>query len=127
MNIVGTLLATCLALSCAVAPATASEPASSARTFLVLYSPGPAWVAGKPIREQPPKAHGRYLLDLYEQGKLTSAGPFDDDSGAALVLTVADADEAEALIAADPAVADGVFRYRIHPWAPVPWQQYLRK
>ncbi|MEL1263450.1 YciI family protein [Pseudoxanthomonas putridarboris] len=54
------------------------------------------------------------------------SGSFPDDSGAAIVLTVANAAEAEALIKADPAVSEGVFHYRIHPWAPVPWQQYVK-
>ncbi|KAF1719913.1 YciI family protein [Pseudoxanthomonas wuyuanensis] len=101
-------------------------PQQAQTTYLVLYRPGPAWAAGKPIRQQPPKEHGRYMLELFKQGKLRSAGPFEDDSGAAVVLLAVDAAEAEALVAADPAVAEGVFRYQIHPWSPVPWQQYVR-
>jgi hypothetical protein len=37
-------------------------------TFLVIYRPSPAWLAGKPISEQPLKEHGTYILSLYAQG-----------------------------------------------------------
>jgi uncharacterized protein YciI len=96
-------------------------------TFLVLYRPGPAWAAGKHIREQPPKEHGKYLLGLFERGVLKSAGPFEDDTGAAIVLEAADAAEAEALIAGDPAVKARIFTHEIHPWSPVPWEKYVKK
>jgi uncharacterized protein YciI len=96
-------------------------------TFLVLYRPGPAWVAGKHIREQPPKEHGKYMLELYERGAMKSAGPFDDDTGAAIVLEAADEAEARSVIAADPAVKAGIFTHEIHPWGLVPWEKYVKK
>lgn len=95
--------------------------------FLALYRPGPNWVAGKPIREQPPREHGKYLLDLYARGVMKFAGPFDDNTGAAVVVEATDEAEAKALIAADPAVKNGVFAAEIHPWALVPWEKYLKK
>ena len=96
-------------------------------TFLVLYRPGPHWIAGKPIREQPPKEHGKYLLDLYARGALKSAGPFDDNTGAAIVVEGADRAEAESLVMGDPAVKNGIFVAELHPWALVPWEKYLKK
>jgi len=96
-------------------------------TFLVLYRPGPHWVAGKPIRDQPPKEHGKYLLDLYARGALKFAGPFDDNTGAAIVVEAADRAAAEALVAGDPAVKNGIFAAELHPWALVPWENYLKK
>jgi uncharacterized protein YciI len=96
-------------------------------TFLVLYRPGPHWAAGKPIRAQPPKEHGKYLLDLYARGAMKMAGPFDDNTGAAVVVEAADEAEAKALVAGDPAVKNGVFAYELHPWALVPWENYLKK
>ena len=96
-------------------------------TFLVLYHPGPAWAPGKHIRDQPPREHGKYLLGLYERGVMKSAGPFDDDTGAAIVLEAADAAEATALIEADPAVKARIFTHEIHPWAPVAWEKYVKK
>lgn len=96
-------------------------------TFLVLYRPGPHWVAGKPIREQPPKEHGKYLLDLYARGAMKHAGPFEDNTGAAIVLEAADEAEARSLVAGDPAVKNGIFTAELHPWALVPWESYLKK
>jgi len=37
-------------------------------TFLILYRPGPAWVTRKPITEQAPKEHGRYLARSVREG-----------------------------------------------------------
>jgi uncharacterized protein YciI len=95
--------------------------------FLVIYRPGPAWIAGKHIREQPPREHGKYLLELYERGAMKSAGPFEDDTGAAVVLEAADQAEAEALIAGDPAVKAKIFTHEIHAWGLVPWEKYVKK
>lgn len=94
--------------------------------FIILYRPGPAWVAGKPVTEQPPAEHGHYLLQLYAAGKLRYAGPFEDDTGAAVVLEVADEHAAVAIACGDPAVQAQVFAYEIHPWQLVPWEHYLK-
>ena len=93
--------------------------------YLAVYQPGPAWLAGQPMSHQPLKEHGRYLLNLYAKGVLKFAGPFSDDTGGASVITARDLDEANALIAADPAVVSQVFVYALHPWALVPWEQHL--
>lgn len=93
--------------------------------FLIIYRPGPAWKTGQPASAQPPLEHGRYLLHLYKQGQLRSAGPFDDDTGAALVLEVFDEAQAKALVNADPAIVQAVFTYELHPWTLVPWEHYL--
>ena len=34
-------------------------------TYLVIYRPGPAWLVGKSVLEQPLKEHGKYMLSLY--------------------------------------------------------------
>jgi uncharacterized protein YciI len=96
-------------------------------SFLVIYRPGPAWVAGKHIREQPPKEHGKYLVELYARGVMKSAGPFEDDTGAAIVLEAADLAQAEALIAGDPAIKARIFTHEIHSWGLVPWDKYVKK
>lgn len=55
----------------------AQGPAAGTKTtYLVVYRPGPGWITGKPITEQPLKGHGRYMLSLYTKGALKSAGPF---------------------------------------------------
>ena len=96
-------------------------------TFLVVYKPGPAWVQGKPVSEQPLKEHGKYKLSLYAKGVLKFAGPFADDAGGAVVLEVANETEARAIVAEDPAVKSHVFLNEMHPWALVEWDKYLKK
>jgi uncharacterized protein YciI len=107
-------------------PQASAEPAVKS-TYLVIYRPGPAWVPGKPVREQPPKEHGKYLLGLFERGSMKLAGPFDDDTGGAVVLEAANLAEAKAMVAADPAVKARIFTHEIHPWTLVPWEKYLKK
>jgi len=76
-------------------------------TFLVIYRPGPAWLAGKSVSEQPLKEHGTYMLALYKQGWMKLAGPLKDNAGGAVVLEVADESQAKAIVAEDPAVKSG--------------------
>jgi hypothetical protein len=44
------------------------QPAAAKTTFLVIYRPGPAWLVGKSVSEQPLKEHGKYMLSLYVKG-----------------------------------------------------------
>jgi uncharacterized protein len=96
-------------------------------TFLVVYRPGPAWVAGKPLAQQTPKGHFNYMLELYRRGLLRVAGPFKDGSGGAVLFEAASDESAKALIDADPAVVLGVFSYELHRWSLVPWDKALPK
>jgi uncharacterized protein YciI len=95
-------------------------------TFLVIYKPGPAWLPGKPVTQQPLREHGRYMLDLYSQGQLKIAGPFSDDSGGAVVLYAADQGDAKNIVIKDPAVVTGIFTYELHPWSLVDWESRLK-
>jgi uncharacterized protein YciI len=85
-------------------------------TFLVIYRPGPAWLAGKSISEQPLKEHGTYMLSLYIQGLVKLAGPLTDDAGGAVLLEVVNESAAKAIVTEDPAVKYGIFVYEMHPW-----------
>jgi len=96
-------------------------------TFLVIYRPGPAWLAGKSASEQPLKEHGTYMLALYKQGWMKLAGPLKDNAGGAVVLEVADESQAKAIVAEDPAVKSGVFICEMHPWELKPWGDYAKK
>ncbi len=126
------LLATVLVFALAT-PANAASPQPPEATlkarqtlFLVVYRAGPAWVPGKAVREQAPKGHGPYLMRLYREGKLRLAGPFDDNSGGAVLLDVPDLATARAIIEADPAVVQRIFSYTVQPWALVPWESYIK-
>ena len=96
-------------------------------TFLVIYRPGPAWLAGKSVSEQPLKEHGKYMLGLYVKGAMKLAGPLRDNTGGAVVLEVADESEAKAIVTGDPAVKSGIFVYEMHPWELKPWDKYVKK
>jgi len=96
-------------------------------TFLVIYRPGPAWLAGKSVSEQPLKEHGKYMLGLYVKGSMKFAGPLTDNAGGAVVLEVADESQAKAIVAEDPAIKSGVFICEMHPWELKPWGDYAEK
>jgi uncharacterized protein YciI len=108
----------------------AASPSEAGRTknmYLVVYRPGPAWLPGRPVGEQPLKEHGRYMLSLYVKGSLKFAGRFSDDAGGAAAFEAIDDDEARAVVAADPAVISGVFLGELHPWVLVDWEQHVKK
>lgn len=64
--------------------------------------------------------HRTYLKDLLAQGKLVTAGPWADDTGALLVYEVADEAELRAVIAADPYTeAGGVEVTQLREWTPI--------
>jgi uncharacterized protein len=117
----------CLALvATSGASAPPAEPAAKA-TYLVVYRPGGGWLPGKPLAQQPLAEHFKYMVSLYEKGTLRFAGPFLDDTGGAVVLEAAGEAEANAIVAADPAVTARVFVAEIHPWRMVDWERHVKK
>jgi len=96
-------------------------------SYLVIYRPGPAWLVGKSVLEQPLKEHGKYMLSLYIKGSMKLAGPLTDDAGGAVLLTVADESEAKTIVTADPAVKSGIFVYDMHPWKLQPWDEFAKE
>ena len=61
--------------------------------------------------------HREYLARLFEQGKLVSAGPFADDSGALFIYEVDSEKAAAELVATDPFSTSGVFaEHQLKPW-----------
>src|ERR1051326_418075 len=65
-------------------------------TYLVIYRPGPGWLTGKSVMEQPLKEHGKYMLSLYIKGSMKLAGPLTDNAGGAVLLEVANETGAKA-------------------------------
>jgi uncharacterized protein YciI len=113
---------------CAAMSGSAQAPAVSTKTtYLLVYRPGPGWIAGKPYTEQPLKEHGKYMLGLYVKGTLKSAGPFLDNAGGAVVFEAENESEATAIVAGDPAVIAQVFAAELHPWRLLDWEQYIKK
>jgi len=125
------LLGVSLALICAssqsIAAETEPQQEQTKATYLVIYRPGPAWLVGKSVLEQPLKEHGKYMLSLYIKGSMKLAGPLTDDAGGAVLLAVADESEAKMIVAADPAVKSGIFVYEMHPWNLQPWDEFAKK
>jgi uncharacterized protein YciI len=61
--------------------------------------------------------HRQYLADLLARGQLAATGPFTDGYGALIVYIADSAEQAEALLKADPFHAAGIFvRWTIRPW-----------
>ena len=116
-----------LAVCTAISGSAQTTTASAKTTYLVVYRPGPAWLPGKPVGEQPLKDHGTYMLSLYVKGALKFAGPFLDNAGGAVVLEADNEEGAKAFVAADPAVTGQVFVAELHPWRMVDWEQYVKK
>jgi uncharacterized protein YciI len=116
-----------LLLGCGMVwPALADDdPTVRDRVFLVVFQPGPAWVEGKPVTEQPLRAHGSYVLRNYAEGKVMEAGPFGDGSGGALIYRAPSREAVEALLAEDPAVVDRVMIPTVYPWTLREWDYYL--
>lgn len=100
------------------APAQEAKPVprrSGAPLFAVVLGPGPAWKRGQPLRRGASDSHFRYWQDLHRQGRLESAGPVGKDTGFAL-LHARSQREANAVLAADPAVRSGQFRAVARPY-----------
>ncbi|GFE86526.1 YciI family protein [Steroidobacter agaridevorans] len=93
----------------------------SGPTWLVVYSPGARWLEGKPLSEQPLRAHGMYMLSLYREGVLRWAGGYGDDSGGAAAFTAPNATIAQQIVERDPAVKDAIFTFVLRQWNLVDW------
>jgi uncharacterized protein YciI len=71
--------------------------------FLVFRAPGPAWVPGRPTRQQPLwDEHAVFMDRLFEQGRIVLAGPYSGDGRALIIVQAQDAGEASALFRDDP-------------------------
>lgn len=134
------MVAVALAVLCGgvAVTASASGPAGLAEalastdaeqpTYLVVYRRGSAWNEARPMREQARmREHFRYYIDLHRKGLLVAGGGFGDDSGGAAVIRAADDAAAEAILAADPAVEGGVFRYELQRWKPNRWEEISQR
>src|SRR6266508_403744 len=106
----------------AVKPQTATKA-----TYLIIYRPGPAWLTGKSVMEQPLREYGKYMLSLYIKGSMKLAGPLTDNAGGDVLLDVSNEAEARTIVANDPAVQSGIFVYEMHPWKLQPWDEFVKK
>lgn len=65
-------------------------------------------------------AHREYLKTLHEQGRLVTAGPWADDTGALLIYEVAGEQELRDILAADPYTPADVYDItELREWIPI--------
>lgn len=112
-----------LALALAGAqPAAAPPPAPAAaqprQLFLFLFRPGPAWRAGVPMRQQDLRDPAAYHARLLREGSGFAGGGYVGENGRLAIVRAADRAEAQAMLAADPAIRNGVFVAEPRQWAP---------
>ncbi|MBX3447615.1 MAG: hypothetical protein KF765_12750 [Parvibaculaceae bacterium] len=84
--------------------------------FAFIYRPGPAWIEGKPMQEQALGPHVGFMQRLKDEGRLLVAGPLLETNGGIAVIRAADKQEADGLLASDPAVTSGIFLADAHTW-----------
>lgn len=84
--------------------------------FCVSYGPGPSWSVGLPASAQDLLRHGKYMHTLLKKGVLRQAGPYVDRDGGLAVIEAADRSAAEAILALDPAVIEGVMVPTLSEW-----------
>ncbi len=90
------------------------HPAGELPLFAVEIRTGPRWDASKPPQEQALfREHSVHLRRLREAGQLRVGARYGDKG--LLVLAAPSADEARALMAADPSMAAGTFAFELHP------------
>jgi uncharacterized protein len=79
-------------------------------TFIILWTPGPAWVPGKTVREQPHwAAHATVMDQLLENGTVVLGGPFADATGSLVIVEAENEHEVADLFARDPFVVHEIF------------------
>jgi uncharacterized protein YciI len=65
-------------------------------------------------------AHREFLKNLFDTGRLYAAGPFIDDKGGFSIYDLANQAEAEATLALDPYMINGIFATtEIREWNPI--------
>lgn len=87
--------------------------------YVVFHRPGPAWIPGKTLFEQPGvREHVAHYRQWLASGKLEMGGPHLDAAGGGMMIPVAGVgeDEAGRFAGDDPAVASGVLVFEVRPW-----------
>lgn len=100
-----------------------AQPAPAAVTpprqlFLFLFRPGPNWRPGVPMRQQHLREHAAYHDRLVRDGRGFAGGGYVGMDGGMAIVRAADRAEAEGILAADPAIQNGVFAAELRQWQP---------
>ncbi len=87
--------------------------------FVIFHSPGPAWLPGVSMFEQPGlQNHLEHYRQLLADGRLALGGPFLDAAGGGMMVPAPGVDEAElrAFALADRCVASGLLQVEVRQW-----------
>ncbi len=87
--------------------------------YVIIHRPGPQWVAGKSMFEQPGLEHHlAHYRHLHDAGKLLAGGPFLDGYAAGMMIPEPGLSEhvIVEIAQADPAVLAGLLIAEVHPW-----------
>jgi uncharacterized protein YciI len=76
---------------------------------VVAYRAGPTWRSGPPEEQADWDAHAEFVDALVDAGTFVMGGPFSDNSGSLVLFEGVSRADAEALVARDPFVQNGVF------------------
>lgn len=85
------------------------------KNYSILYTVGENWEKGKSVYQQDLMAHGNYIQDLFEKGKVLLGGPYMNNQGGLTVIRVDNEQEAIEVVKNDPAVLNKVFKATLHP------------
>lgn len=100
-------------------PASAAPPSNMEQVFLVLLKRGPkSSTEDSPERKAIQEGHMANIRAMWQARKLVIAGPMGDDGDlrGIFIFRVPTHEEAQALVASDPAVKAGRLVGEIHPW-----------
>lgn len=87
--------------------------------YVVFHRPGPAWIAGRTLFEQPGvREHVAHYRQWLEAGKLLLGGPHLDAGGGGMMVPTPGVTEEETrrFAAEDPAVRSGTLVAEVRPW-----------
>jgi uncharacterized protein YciI len=73
-------------------------------------------IVDKPTFDQHVSAHKAYVRELIEKGHQARSGYWAERGGGMLLFEAASMDEAKAIVANDPLIANGCVKYELHQW-----------
>lgn len=102
----------------ALAAAVGADDYGMRRYVLVILKTSPTPVPPGPARDEMFKGHFANMKRLADAGKLALAGPLDGVDGwrGLFIMAVSDLEEAKALVATDPVVAQGEMIPEFHKY-----------
>lgn len=84
--------------------------------YAIIYTPGPAWIAGRPASQQALGPHNTYLQKLRAAHKLLQVSPSADGKTWVAVFEVESEAEARQLLTMDPAADARIVNAELRLW-----------